>query len=152
VSTFAAQPWAGREGSLGDEAEGHYEALAAANGWAYMRFGMNRPPLHVASLPLRIRYMPDYCESKRLVECQGGGYDRKVKIKVEKLNEVTEWNKIHPVVWFLWNRKIAMYAMPAHADVLQCIAERHYTMTMFDETKPVYVLSNGLFTWREFPG
>jgi hypothetical protein len=152
VSTFASQPWAGREGSLGDEAESHYEALAQANGWLFIRYGLNRPPLHVASLPKFIRYMPDYLESKRLVECQGGGYDRKVKIKVEKLNEVTEWNKIHPVVWFLWNRKIAMYAMPTHADVLDVIARRRYTMTTFDETKIVYVISNGEFTWQEFPG
>ncbi len=151
MTSFRNQSWGGREGSLGDEAEQRYIDLAEANGWSYVRYGLNRPPLHVASLPKFIRYQPDFMESRRLVECQGGGYDRLVKIKVEKANELSRWHRIHPLTWFLWNRKIGMYSMPTHDEVLDVIARRRYTTTYFDETKAVYSISNGEFSWAPYP-
>jgi len=151
VSTFHKQSFAGRFGAMGDEAEGAYEAVAQANGWKYVRYGLNRPPIHVASLPPVIRYTPDFLEAGRLVEVQGGGFDRLIKIKVDKLNAMTWWAKTHPLSWFFYNRKIGMWANPTHDDVLQVIAERRYTMTTFDVTKPVYSISNTQFKWLEFP-
>jgi hypothetical protein len=151
MSTFHKQSFAGRFGAMGDEAEGAYEAIAQASGWKYVRYGLNRPPIHVASLPARIRYTPDYVEASRFVEVQGGGFDRLVKIKVDKLNSLSWWAAEHPLAWFFWNRKIGMWSNPTHDDVLQVIAERRYTTTTFDETKPVYVISNAQFKWHEFP-
>lgn len=85
---------------MGDEAESVFEYV-----WpkGYARYGLDRPPIHVHKLPPFIRYTPDYITSDVLVEVQGFGKDRKVKVKHDKLEALIQWDQIYPTVMFLWN-------------------------------------------------
>jgi hypothetical protein len=89
---------------MGDEAEGHFEEYAeGVLGQKWIRFGLERPPLHMASLPTRLRYTPDYLMSKRFVEVQGFGRDQTAKFKLEKLNAAHWWNDLHPLYIYVWD-------------------------------------------------
>lgn len=104
MSSFRDGSWAHRFEHLGDEAEGHFEEYAEkVLGKKFVRFGLDRPPLHIPSLPTRIRYTPDYLMSHRFVEVQGFGRDQTFKIKLEKLNSQHWWNDLHPVHFYVWD-------------------------------------------------
>jgi hypothetical protein len=104
MSSFRDQNWEARFSQMGDEAEGHFEQYAeGVLGQKWIRFGLERPPLHMASLPTRLRYTPDYLMSKRFVEVQGFGRDQTFKIKHDKLNCLHWWNDLHPLHVYVWD-------------------------------------------------
>lgn len=100
MTSFKDQAWTRRFGSMGDEAESVFEHV-----WpkGFVRYGLDRPPIHVHKLPQFVRYTPDYLTSSNLVEVQGFGRDRKVKVKHDKLDSLLDWNAFMPVLMFLWN-------------------------------------------------
>ena len=98
--SFHERQWASRFGQMGDEAEGVFETVTDRN---HVRYGLNRPPLAVQNLPLRIRYTPDYLTSHGFVEVKGCGKDGKLKIKLENWNELHCWNNEFPVDLFIWD-------------------------------------------------
>lgn len=99
--SFKDKDWNQRYESMGDEAEAVFEA---AYPQGFVRFGLDRPPLRMMDLPTKIRYTPDYLTGKGLVEVQGLGRDRKMKVKLEKLASLQEWAKDFRVDLFLWDR------------------------------------------------
>jgi hypothetical protein len=86
---------------MGDEAEQQFVATTTD---AHEIFGLRRPNLHVGSLPNILRYMPDYLTQHSLVEVQGIGKDRLIKIKWAKYYALQQWDRIHPVELFVWDR------------------------------------------------
>ena len=78
AAQFANQPFNKRIEGMGDLAEGVFEEWCGVN---YVRFGLNRPPLAMWKLPLRIRHTPDYLTSDYLVEVQGFGRKQVVHMK-----------------------------------------------------------------------
>lgn len=85
---------------MGDLAEQAFETS-----WkkGFVRYGLNRPPLKMASLPLEIRHTPDYLTSSHLVEVQGIGKDQKLKLKLDKWKALDWWNKVHPLLFFVYD-------------------------------------------------
>lgn len=100
MSQFNQQDFSQRFGAMGDEAEGVFEQTHAGK---YVRYGLNRPPVNVSMLPPFIRYTPDYLTSHNLVEVQGVGKDRKLKLKIDKAIVLHEWNKQFPLQFFVWD-------------------------------------------------
>ena len=98
--SFHERTFANRFGAMGDEAESVFEATHPAG---YVRFGLNRPPLHMASLPVRVRYAPDYLTSKGFVEVKGCGRDQRLKVKLENLNALHYWNQLFTTSVFVWD-------------------------------------------------
>ena len=103
MTTFKDRPWNQRIKSLGDEAEAVYETWADRHGIGYHRSGINRPPFNVGKLPKMVSYTPDYLTENGYVEVQGFGKDRQIKLKVEKLEALTQWDMVFHTEMFLWN-------------------------------------------------
>lgn len=103
MSSFKNQGWSARFGAMGDQAEAQFEAWASSQGIGYVRFGLDRPPVHVPSLPVFIRYTPDYLTAKAFYEVQGFGRDQLLKVKTEKLNALDTWDTHHDVKLFTFD-------------------------------------------------
>ena len=99
---FNERPFADRMSAMGDEAERMFEAV-----WKgpWDRYGFNRPRSGVRGMSLRVRYTPDYKVSYGLVECQGFGRDRLLKIKDEKRKALNLWAAEDNLLFFIWDRK-----------------------------------------------
>jgi|TARA_R110002051_G_scaffold46642_4_gene93222 hypothetical protein len=96
---FADQPFNKRIEGMGDLAEGVFEGWCGVN---YVRYGLNRPPLAMWKLPLRIRHTPDYLTSDYLVEVQGFGRKQIVQMKLDKWKSLLWWDRnVMPVRLFL---------------------------------------------------
>ncbi len=100
--TFSKEPFQRRLQTMGDIAERAFEETCQSK---YTRYGLNRPPINMGSLSPKIRYTPDYLMSNHLVEVQGLGSDQVFKLKIEKLDALTWWNKAHPVIMFVYDSK-----------------------------------------------
>lgn len=112
------RPWHVRQATLGDTAEGKFEQIQDTLGVKYIRFGLNRPPFKVVTLPRLIRHMPDYLMADRLVEVQGIGRDAVLKLKPEKYAALTAWNDlVYPVELWVWDSHRSKYAVTNLADL-----------------------------------
>lgn len=90
-----------RFAKMGDEAEGIFEATYPQG---FARYGINRPPINLGTVPEMIRFTPDYLTSKGLVEVQGFGRDQTVKMKVIKWSSMWRWhNEVFRTDLFLWD-------------------------------------------------
>lgn len=113
-SQFHERHWNDRFGAMGDEAEGVFEAVWP-RGWA--RYGLSRPPIQVAALPLKLRYTPDYITSTGLVEVQGFGRDGMFRFKVEKYRSLVLWSADWHVDVFLWDKTKKRHTTVALEDI-----------------------------------
>lgn len=100
MSQFNQQDFGQRYGAMGDEAEGVFEQTHTGK---YVRYGLNRPPVSMSMIPPFIRYTPDYLTSFGLVEVQGVGKDRKLKLKLDKAETLNEWHDQFKVTFFVWD-------------------------------------------------
>ncbi len=139
MSSFKDQTWDEREKKLGDPAEDAFRQWAGRQGLAYVKYGLDRPPIDMGALPPYIRYTPDFLlDLYGLIEVQGCGRDGLFKFKHEKLNALTDWRYQAPVYLWLWHQPTDQYVIQ-HVDK---IAGRCYskgglrTDGMFDGTKP----------------
>ena len=98
--SFHALEFKDRFSAMGDEAEAVFVELQDAG---VVRYGLERPPINMGSLPQFLRYTPDFLQSARLVECQGMGRDQILKLKLTKWMALQEWDCIHPVWLFVWD-------------------------------------------------
>lgn len=101
--TFKDENWTARETVLGDPAELAFEHWSAHNGLAYGRYGLLRPTVSMRTLPVEIRYTPDYVTDYGLVEVQGCGKDGMLKFKHDKLEALKWWDKVVPVTFWFYN-------------------------------------------------
>jgi hypothetical protein len=143
---FHNQSWATRYGSMGDEAEGIFERVWPRN---WERFGLKRPCLQVASLPLEIRYTPDYLTSFSLVEVQGFGRDGTLRVKDEKFAALKWWQEVMPVEFFLWDSTNSKWGT---IDCDQLFAAESSVGAYDDGAKPfrAYKASDLPIEWTEF--
>ena len=100
MSQFNQQDFGQRFGAMGDEAEGVFEQTHQGK---YVRYGLNRPPVSMSMIPPFIRYTPDYLTSYGLVEVQGVGKDRKLKLKLDKAEALNEWHNQFKLTFFVWD-------------------------------------------------
>lgn len=99
MGEFMNAPFGVRYSVMGDVAEGIFEKVMPA----HHRLGLNRPSLHVASLPYIMRFLPDYLTTDGMVEVMGIGRDKTLKIKTEKLNNLLRFEMLCPVHLFVWD-------------------------------------------------
>lgn len=100
MSAFSDQSWETRYASMGDASEKRFEEYMEGR---FERWGINRPDIHVPSLPARVRAAPDYLVTDpepAFVECMGIGRKQKLQVKLEKFGVLRYWNDLLPVkVW-----------------------------------------------------
>lgn len=106
MTSFRDQNFTHRFAAMGDEAEAVFEEVHNA---AWIRYGLNRPPLRMSSLSPFVRYTPDYLTSTSFVEVQGVGRDRKLKLKYEKKDALDDWDYQFPVELFVWDKTMSRF-------------------------------------------
>jgi hypothetical protein len=97
---FHEQGFGTRFQKMGDMAETVFERVV---GKGFVRYGLDRPPVYMGKMPPFVRYTPDYLMADRLVEVQGFGKDRIVKIKHEKFAALRQWEAHMDVYFFLYD-------------------------------------------------
>lgn len=112
---FHTQSWTEREKWLGDEAEHVFSQLVGEDNC--VKYGLDRPPIHVGKLPEFVRFTPDYLQEHRAVEVVGMGHDGVLKIKVQKLLALMKWNEFMPVYVFIWNGHLKEYTLAPVTDI-----------------------------------
>jgi|TARA_R110000796_G_scaffold238820_1_gene359298 hypothetical protein len=145
-SPFSDLPWDQRYGSMGDEAEGAFEKCT--EGWA--RFGFNRPPFSIQTLPLFMRYTPDYVTVNTLIEVMGCGKNG-LKLKQEKISALTMWDGQMPVWLWVWSTPKQQYAFMPLKTVTQFIDKGETTFGTFREGKTYFNFKPSLFPWTDPP-
>lgn len=135
---FKDQPFTKRLDAMGDEAEGVFDEVYP-NGKE--RFGLCRPQIRLHQIPLFIRYMPDRIVHDRLVEVQGFGRDRTVKIKTEKLTALLFWDSVWTCDLWLWDTTMKRYTQLPIRDVLAAVNSGRAELRYFPEGKAYYVLN-----------
>lgn len=98
--SFKDQSFGKRFQGMGDIAEGAFEERYPDK---YVRYGLNRPPIKMSALPPVVRYTPDYLTSNAFVEVQGLGADQMFKLKIDKLEALSFWNNMHPVLLYVYD-------------------------------------------------
>lgn len=104
---------------MGDEAEGVFEAVYPKG---YVRYGLKRPPIQVGALPLKLRYTPDFVTSTGLIEVQGFGKDKTLRLKLEKYRALCQWSADWHVDLFLWDKTKKRWAIIALEDLEAALA------------------------------
>lgn len=144
MSGFSERPFAARFGAMGDESEAMFEQV---HDGGKVAFGLRRPPVNLAGVSSFVRYTPDYLTNSRLVECMGIGRDCVLKLKIEKLQALQEWDRYHPVWLFIWDSSTQRHTEQTIWEVAkQCNA--HAEMQRFPEGKPAWFLHiPSMFHW-----
>lgn len=134
---FRNQHWAKRFDVMGDTAEAKFEEVSRTS---FVRFGLQRPPLKVPALPVRIRYAPDYLRTYDFVEVQGFGREQRLRVKVEKLNALHFWNGVHPVQFFAFDSKNDRWAFIPLKDIDRWIDGGTVELGHFPEGKAYFAI------------
>jgi len=138
---------------MGDIAEGAFKRVAESEGITVVEFGLKRPPIkRFTKLHAHVRTMPDYlCETNRLFfcECKGCGA-RGVKIKLESLEALQEWNKYHEVQVFIYNSKADKYVFVSMTELIEACANAKVDRFEVDK-KEFYQIPLKTFTWLDMP-
>jgi len=141
MSQFHEAPFAQRYAIMGDIAESVFEDVEPK----HHRLGYNRPPFYVANLPLMLRNLPDYMIKEGLVEVMGIGKDKTLKLKVEKLRSLLNWQLIANVELFVYDSHRKQYWRAPITEWELACAE-HATMDRFpDDLRPYYRLNSDNF-------
>lgn len=113
--TFKDRSFAQRFQAMGDQAEAIFDRVYP---YGKVQFGLNRPPIHLASVPAFVRYTPDRLTAKSLVEIQGFGGDATFKLKKDKLAALLAWQEASEwrVDLFVYDSKNNEYAWVRLAD------------------------------------
>lgn len=133
---FNERPFADRMSAMGDEAEQAFEQVWRG---AWDRFGFNRPRSGVKGMSLRVRYTPDYKVSGGLVECQGFGRDRLLKIKEEKARALRLWAKEDRLRFFIWDRTLQRWSC-VDWQVIDTLSMTPFYEGVYHEGKPYVAL------------
>jgi len=139
---FSDLSWDQRYGAMGDEAEGAFEERT--DGWA--RLGFNKPPFSIQTLPLFLRYTPDYVTVNTLIEVMGCGKNG-LKLKQEKLSALTMWDGQMPVWLWIWSTPKQEYAFIPLKTIMKLIDKGDATPGSFREGKAYYGFKPSLFPW-----
>lgn len=144
---YHQQDFSQRYGRLGDESEAKFVEVTP---FKVERYGLERPSINMAKLPPFIRYTPDYLQHNRLVECMGIGRDGVLKLKVEKLFALNQWDLVHPVDLFVWDSAAKRWTQqPLHEVQKACMA--HAEVKQFPEGKPAWFLDTRRLVWDWTP-
>lgn len=135
--SFQDQPFEQRMAKMGDAAERKFEETYDKG---FVRTGLNRPPIHVPSIPTRERYRPDYLTAEGYVEVQGFGKAQVFQLKVEKFNCLNFWDSIHPVHIFVWDSYRKRYKQFPLDNVRAWIDDGSATMGWFPEGKAYFAI------------
>lgn len=151
MTKFHEQGYSARQWAMGDTSEHVFEDVES--GW--VRYGLRRPKLNVAKLPLKIRYTPDYLQADALVEVQAFGKDGLLKVKVEKAEALQLWHADHPVELFVWDADRHQYGRAPWRDLLHELCRSGVGGTFDNDGKTYWALTRACIPvgeWHTYEG
>lgn len=140
---FHTQTFANRLGAMGDQAEQAFEDVWPTT---WLRFGLNRPPIKVSSLPEFLRYTPDYMSGENMIEVQGIGREGVLKLKVEKYCALKSWDLIHPTLLFIFDSRRKKWGAFPIAELNTVLRNEGWTIGQFHDGPVFYQIP-----WRLLP-
>lgn len=146
MGSFHKLDFGQRFSAMGDTAEGMFERVFDKG---FVRFGLNRPPLQMKSLPERLRHMPDYLTSTAFVECKGIGNDDTIKIKVVEWNCMNFWHQVHPLDLFVFSTKRFAWTIAPLRDIASLIDDGNATLSRYHDGRAYFAIPGEHFSWRE---
>jgi hypothetical protein len=106
MTAYNKQSFSKRFAKMGDQAEAACDVVYPKS----HELGLNRPKFFMGGMPATMRQTPDRMLRDRLIECMGVGRDRKLKLKLDKLDVLEVWNEhIGPVWLFVWDSHKQQY-------------------------------------------
>ena len=137
-----------KQGGMGDQAEAVFENVYPL---AWDRMGWNRPSTPMNGMVAFIRYMPDYMTFHGPVEVQGFGGDQTIKLKLDKLDALHEWDLVQPTRLFLFDSKQSQHATITVPELLALVARKETEVRCFPEGKEYYAIPANLIpTWEPY--
>jgi len=136
---FHKQQWSTRYRTMGDTAEHIFETVAPLG--PSVRLGWNRPQVSMSRMSLMLRQMPDYyASSGHLVEVMGCGRDGILKLKVSKYEALKQWNRIQPLLLFVYSSSKSEWKLLEWHNVKAAVAaaRRRGIQTFSDEDPKEY--------------
>ena len=113
MTAFNKQSFSKRFATMGDPAEAAFDQVHPKN----HSLGLQRPPFFMGGMLATMRQTPDRMTRDALWECMGVGRDRKLKLKLDKLDVLEVWNEhIGPVFLFVWDSHKQRYYEAAIGD------------------------------------
>lgn len=147
---FSTQQFDERFEVMGDTAEHAFKAWAEAHNVNYVAYGLNRPPFRsFYLLPEFIRMTPDFLcegESKFFVECKGSA-GTVVKIKLETMRVLREWNDHLPLWFFIYDSTNHRYSFIHYAQ-LNVLCQGAPIKKFRSDQKEYYHLRTNRFSWE----
>lgn len=142
--TFHTRDFNNRFATLGDPAE---NAFLERHPKAH-RLGLCRPLFSMNGMPATMRYAPDFMLRDRFVECMGiaTGGQGTLKIKMEKLAALRQWEDIGQVTLWVWDSTKDRYWEAAISLWEATCWEKGNREFFPDNNKPYWELD-----YREFP-
>lgn len=144
--SFSEQPFNRRFSSMGDEAEGVFEAVLPLGN--AIRYGYRRPKgIKFSTFPEKLRHQPDFVTATYLVEVMGLGRDGILKsMKVTKFNALKVWDKIARelgllgVVLFVWNSSKKQFLVLSYKSIVKLVnaSVKEYGVQRFEVDKVEY--------------
>lgn len=146
TKAYRDQPFSQRFSTMGDEAEGVYQAVTPLGNTT--RFGFRRPKgIRFSGIPERLRHMPDFMTSTYLVEVMGLGRDGILKsMKTTKYEALKWWNKVAKegglmgLVIFVWNSHKRQFLLLQWSSIVEEVnySKRKYGIQSFESDGNTY--------------
>lgn len=130
-----------KQGGMGDMAEAVFENVYPL---AWDRYGWDRPSTPMQGMVAFIRYTPDYMTFHGPVEVQGFGGDQTIKIKLDKLDALCDWDLKQETRLFLFDSKNSRHATITIANLVQMVRTKQVEVRSFPEGKEYYAIPASL--------
>lgn len=113
MTAFHQKTYKEREQAQGKEAEAIYLQVNPLGGTNIV-MGLRAPGIDVRRLSRDLAQLPDFYNVNWgiLVEVQGCGWDKKLKVKEKKMDSLHYWHENHnPVNMFAWNSSVREWVL-----------------------------------------
>ena len=119
-------------------------------------YGLSRPNSSMSRMPAFIRYTPDFITSSGFVECKGVGQDQLLKVKMENIVVLEQWNVDWPVSFFINDTAMKRWNLFPLAGIMSAIDlfPLNYKMPVFhDNDKPYWPIPCATLplSWNDAP-
>lgn len=133
--SYHTMPYSARANTLGDESEAKYLELHPNSD----RYGFDHTDINLKNVPAFVRYRPDFIQHNRLVECMGFGRDGTLKIKLEKLYVLQQWNSVFHTDMFFWDSSERRH-ITMHVNDVALACKKNAKLDQFHEGNPAWFL------------
>jgi hypothetical protein len=140
AKSFKNKPFEERMKTMGDIAEGKCVEWLESEKRGYCQVGLNRPPIKISMIPLRIRHIPDFLTSAGFIECKGFGKDQTLKVKLEDWACWQFWHGEFALDLFFYDSHFDRFRIVGFDEFRMWLCDQRVTLDHFPEMKPYFAV------------